>query len=68
MHGKSSRVHYSIAHKYPIFYPMTRMGARALEMKKIYATLRALLDVLEILVGQAPTDRRGRQSLEEVIA
>jgi callose synthase len=47
---------------------MTRMGARAVEMKKIYATLRALLDVLEILVGQAPTDRLGRQILEEVIA
>jgi hypothetical protein len=27
-----------------------------------------LLDVLEILVGQAPTDRLGRQILEEVIA
>ncbi|KAM0882138.1 hypothetical protein ACQ4PT_032510 [Festuca glaucescens] len=44
----------------------TEMGARALEMKKIYATLRALLDVLEILVGQAPTDRLGRQILEEI--
>lgn len=39
-----------------------------MEMKKIYATLRALLDVLEILVGQAPSDRLGRQILEEVIA
>uniref|UniRef100_A0ACD5TKV3 Uncharacterized protein n=1 Tax=Avena sativa TaxID=4498 RepID=A0ACD5TKV3_AVESA len=44
----------------------TEMGARAVEMKKIYATLRALLDVLEILVGQAPTDRLGRQILEEI--
>ncbi|VAI68706.1 unnamed protein product [Triticum turgidum subsp. durum] len=44
----------------------TEMGARAMEMKKIYATLRALLDVLEILVGQAPSDRLGRQILEEI--
>jgi hypothetical protein len=42
------------------------MGARAMEMKKVYVTLRALLDVLEILVGQSPTDRLHRQILEEV--
>jgi len=46
---------------------MIRMGARAMEMKKVYVTLRALLDVLEILVGQSPTDRLHRQILEEVI-
>ncbi|TVU09023.1 hypothetical protein EJB05_42462 [Eragrostis curvula] len=44
----------------------TEMGARAVEMKKVYATLRALLDVLEILVGPSPTDRLGRQILEEI--
>lgn len=38
-----------------------------MEMKKVYATLRALLDVLENLVGQSPTDRLHRQILEEVI-
>ena len=38
-----------------------------MEMKKVYVTLRALLDVLEILVGQSPTDRLHRQILEEVI-
>jgi len=32
------------------------MGNRAREMKKVFATLRALLDVLENLVGQSPTD------------
>jgi callose synthase len=42
------------------------MGARAMEMKKVYVTLRALLDVLEILVGQSPTDRLHRQILEEI--
>jgi hypothetical protein len=45
---------------------MTRMGARAVERRRIYATVRALLEVLEILVGQAPTDRLARQILEEV--
>ncbi|XP_039828027.1 callose synthase 10-like isoform X2 [Panicum virgatum] len=44
----------------------TEMGARAMEMKKVYVTLRALLDVLEILVGQSPTDRLHRQILEEI--
>jgi hypothetical protein len=43
------------------------MGNRAREMKKVFATLRALLDVLENLVGQSPTDRLHRQILEEVI-
>ncbi|GJN34266.1 hypothetical protein PR202_gb22915 [Eleusine coracana subsp. coracana] len=42
------------------------MGARAMEMRKVYATLRALLDVLENLVGPSPTDRLGRQVLEEI--
>jgi hypothetical protein len=31
---------------------MIRMGARAMEMKKVYATLTTLLDVLEILIGE----------------
>ncbi|GJM99141.1 hypothetical protein PR202_ga16218 [Eleusine coracana subsp. coracana] len=44
----------------------TEMGARAMEMRKVYATLRALLDVLENLVGPSPTDRLGRQVLEEI--
>uniref|UniRef100_A0A0D9WKZ0 1,3-beta-glucan synthase n=1 Tax=Leersia perrieri TaxID=77586 RepID=A0A0D9WKZ0_9ORYZ len=44
----------------------TEMGSRAVEMKKIYATLRALLDVLEILVGKSPSDRLGRQILDEI--
>uniref|UniRef100_A0A0E0DVP2 1,3-beta-glucan synthase n=1 Tax=Oryza meridionalis TaxID=40149 RepID=A0A0E0DVP2_9ORYZ len=44
----------------------TDMGSRAVEMKKIYATLRALLDVLEILIGQSPSDRLGRQILDEI--
>ncbi|KAF8731325.1 hypothetical protein HU200_016379 [Digitaria exilis] len=43
------------------------MGARAMEMKKVYVTLMALFDVLEILVEQSPTDRLHRQILEEVI-
>lgn len=46
---------------------MIRMGNRAMKMKKVFATLRALLDVLENLVGQSPTDRLHRQILEEVI-
>lgn len=50
-----------------ILFATIRMGARAMEMKKVYVTLRALLDVLEILVGQSPTDRLHRQILEEVI-
>ncbi|KAG6506860.1 hypothetical protein ZIOFF_032192 [Zingiber officinale] len=32
-----------------------KIGARALEMKKVYATLKALLDVLEVLVGESDT-------------
>ncbi|CAD6212301.1 unnamed protein product [Miscanthus lutarioriparius] len=44
----------------------TEMGNRAREMKKVFATLRALLDVLENLVGQSPTDRLHRQILEEI--
>ncbi|WVZ58008.1 hypothetical protein U9M48_008324 [Paspalum notatum var. saurae] len=44
----------------------TEMGARAMEMKKVYVTLRALLDVLENLVGQSPTDRLHRQILDEI--
>lgn len=67
MHGKTSNAHYDIAHQYSILCAMIRMGAMAAEMKKIYATLRALLDVLEVFVGQSPTDRLGRQILEEVI-
>lgn len=44
----------------------TEMGNRAMKMKKVFATLRALLDVLENLVGQSPTDRLHRQILEEI--
>ncbi|CAN6202896.1 unnamed protein product [Urochloa humidicola] len=44
----------------------TGMGARAMEMKKVYATLGALLHVLEIIAGQPPTDRLHRQVLEEI--
>jgi callose synthase len=40
------------------------MGSRAVEMRKFYATLRALLDVLEIFVGKSPSDKLGRQILD----
>ncbi|KAJ4775036.1 GLUCAN SYNTHASE-LIKE 8 family protein [Rhynchospora pubera] len=41
------------------------MERRAGQMKKVYVTLRALLDVLEFLVGDSD-DRQSRQILEEV--
>ncbi|KAJ3690938.1 hypothetical protein LUZ61_020102 [Rhynchospora tenuis] len=41
------------------------MERRAGQMKKVYVTLRALLDVLEFLVGDSK-DRQSRQILEEV--
>ncbi|TVU31475.1 hypothetical protein EJB05_23161, partial [Eragrostis curvula] len=44
----------------------TEMGARAEKVRTVSANLRALLHVLEILVGQSPTDRLGRQILEEI--
>ncbi|XP_042393407.1 callose synthase 10 isoform X2 [Zingiber officinale] len=44
----------------------TEIGARALEMKKVYATLKALLDVLEVLVGESDTSELGRRIKEEV--
>lgn len=37
-----------------------------IEMKKVFATLRALLDVLEVLVGDSATDELSRQIMEEV--
>ncbi|KAG6503479.1 hypothetical protein ZIOFF_035794 [Zingiber officinale] len=43
-----------------------KIGARALEMKKVYATLKALLDVLEVLVGESDTSELGRRIKEEV--
>ncbi len=63
-HRKTTYAHSNNSHDYFIF---TSMGSRAVEMKKIYATLRALLDVLEILIGQSTSDRLGRQILDEVI-
>lgn len=35
-------------------------------MKKVYATLKALLDVLEVLVADSSTDELGRRIMEEV--
>ncbi len=43
---------------------LIRMGSRAVEMRNFYATLRALLDVLEIFVGKSPSDKLGRQILD----
>nr|CAB3499926.1 unnamed protein product [Digitaria exilis] len=65
--GNKTYVCY-IAYVCSILFATIRMGARAMEMKKVYVTLRALLDVLEILVGQSPTDRLHRQILDEVRA
>ncbi|XP_020112888.1 callose synthase 10 [Ananas comosus] len=42
------------------------MESRMIEMKKVFATLRALLDVLEVLVGDSATDELSRQIMEEV--
>lgn len=35
-------------------------------MKKVYATLKALLDVLDFLVGESDTSELGRRIKEEV--
>lgn len=44
----------------------TEFESRAAEMKKIYMTLRALIDVLELLVGDSATDELGWIIMEEV--
>jgi hypothetical protein len=67
MRGKTFLVCYDLIYQYLFLCDMIRMGVRVVEMRKVYATLRALLDVLEVLVGPSPTDRLGRQILEEVI-
>ncbi|URD86786.1 callose synthase [Musa troglodytarum] len=38
----------------------TEMGVRAVQMKKVYATLKALLDVLAVLAGESASDGVGR--------
>lgn len=43
-----------------------RLGFRALEMKKVIATLRALVEVLEALSKDADPDGVGRLIKEEV--
>ncbi|KAJ0968111.1 hypothetical protein J5N97_025028 [Dioscorea zingiberensis] len=42
------------------------MEARAVDLKKVYAILRALVDVLEALVGDSATDGIGSLIMEEV--
>ncbi|KAH7668690.1 callose synthase protein [Dioscorea alata] len=42
------------------------MEARAVEMRKVYAILRTLVDVLEALVGDSAADGIGRLIMEEV--
>jgi len=42
------------------------LEARAVEMKKVYATLRVLIDVLEVLVRDSSSDGMGRLIMEEV--
>ncbi|CAL9079246.1 unnamed protein product [Musa textilis] len=44
----------------------TEMGVRAVQMKKVYATLKALLDVLAVLAGESASDGVGRLVMEEV--
>ncbi|URD86789.1 callose synthase [Musa troglodytarum] len=43
----------------------TEMGVRAVQMKKVYATLKALLDVLAVLAGESASDGVGRLVMEE---
>lgn len=43
-----------------------RFKTRAVEMRKIYATLRALIDVLELLVGDSANNKMGELIMEEV--
>ncbi|ONK58964.1 uncharacterized protein A4U43_C08F1540 [Asparagus officinalis] len=42
------------------------LESRAVEMKKVYATLRVLIDVLEVLVRDSSSDGMGRLIMEEV--
>ncbi|WOL18279.1 callose synthase 10 [Canna indica] len=42
------------------------IGVRASQMKKVYATLRALLIVLKMLVGESANDGVGRLIIEEI--
>ncbi|PKA45943.1 Callose synthase 10 [Apostasia shenzhenica] len=42
------------------------MEARVLELKRVYTILRALIDVLELLVGDSTSDGISRLILEEV--
>ncbi|XP_008788670.2 callose synthase 10 isoform X2 [Phoenix dactylifera] len=44
----------------------TEFETRAVEMKKIYATVWALIDVLELLVRDSATDGVGRLIMEEI--
>lgn len=48
-----------------IIFFKNRMGVRAVQMKKVYATLKALLDVLAVLVGESASDGVGRLVMEE---
>lgn len=47
--------------------PCFRLELRSLEMKKIFATLRALVVVMEALSKDAAPDGVGRKIMEEVI-
>lgn len=43
-----------------------RLESRAIEMKKVYATLRVLIDILEVLVRDSSSDGMGKLIMEEV--
>lgn len=49
-----------------LLYSWIRLEARAVEMKKVYATLRVLIDVLEALVTDSSSDGMGKLIMEEV--
>ena len=44
------------------------MGLRSQETKKAFATLRALVEVLEVLIKEGPPDGVGREIADEVLA
>lgn len=49
------------------FYSFLRLGLRFSEMRKVFATLRAVVEVMESLSKDAAPDGVGRLIIEEVI-
>ncbi|KAL6008465.1 hypothetical protein ACLOJK_033976 [Asimina triloba] len=47
-------------------YASSRLELRAMEMKKVFATLKAIVEVIELLAGDAPTDGVARQIKDEL--